>query len=232
MSNFKVAFAFIVGAAVGGFGAWCYLTKKYVKESEEDIQSVSDAYRNYQKVLEDKITKLEERLKEKDDCESSENVGKVEEKEEDVVASMRAANNTRYHDAVPMEKYHDYELDELDEEIDMNINEDARKVAKIARDSGYVPADDETYVISPDEFGEENRYSWVSYIYYADGILADDNGVIVDNVEEIVGDALDHFGEYEDDTVFCRNDAKRCDYEILKDLRCYSEVRKNLPPNM
>lgn len=88
------------------------------------------------------------------------------------------------------------------------------------------------YVISPDEFGELEGYTKISLSFYADGILADENGVIIDDIEEIVGDAIDHFGEYEDDSVFCRNDVKRCDYEILSDLRRYADVRKNLPPNM
>lgn len=88
------------------------------------------------------------------------------------------------------------------------------------------------YVISPDEFGELEDYTKVSLTYFADGVLADECGEIVDDVEEIIGDGLDHFGEYEDDSVFVRSDAKRCDYEILKNLRDFSDFKKkNFPPN-
>lgn len=87
------------------------------------------------------------------------------------------------------------------------------------------------YVISPDEFGEFDGYTQVSLTYFADGVLSDEYGAVVDNVEEIVGDALNHFGEYEDDSVFVRNDAKRCDYEILQDDRTFDEFLKTLPPN-
>lgn len=88
------------------------------------------------------------------------------------------------------------------------------------------------YVISPDEFGELEDYTKVSLTYFADGVLADECGEIVDDVEEIIGDGLDHFGEYEDDSVFVRSDAKRCDYQILKDLRDFSDFKKkNFPPN-
>lgn len=86
------------------------------------------------------------------------------------------------------------------------------------------------YVISPDEFGEIEEYTKVSLTYFADGVLSDEYGEVVDDVEEIVGDALNHFGEYEDDSVFVRNDAKRCDYEILKDLREFDEFLETLPP--
>lgn len=90
---------------------------------------------------------------------------------------------------------------------------------------------DVPYVISPDEFGEFEDYTKVSLSYYEDGVLADECGEEVDDVEEIVGDGLEHFGEYEEDSVFVRNDAKRCDYEILKVLRNFSDVkRKEFPP--
>lgn len=85
---------------------------------------------------------------------------------------------------------------------------------------------------TPGEFGELEDYTKVSLTYFADGILADECGEIVDDVEEIIGDGLDHFGEYEEDSVFVRSDAKRCDYEILKDLRDFSDFKKkNFPPN-
>lgn len=87
------------------------------------------------------------------------------------------------------------------------------------------------YVISPEEFGELDGYTPVSLTYFADGVLSDEYGAVVDDVEEIVGDALNHFGEYEEDSVFVRNDAKRCDYEILQDLRTFEEFLKTLPPN-
>ena len=47
---------------------------------------------------------------------------------------------------------------------------------------------------------------------------------IVDDIEETVGiDSLTHFGEYEDDSVFVRNDERKCDYEILLDDRDYED---------
>lgn len=85
------------------------------------------------------------------------------------------------------------------------------------------------YVISPEEFGEFDDYEKISLTYYADGVLADDNNEVVDDVEDIVGDALDHFGEYEDDSVFVRCDERKCDYEILLDQRTFSEVSDSNP---
>ena len=81
------------------------------------------------------------------------------------------------------------------------------------------------YVISPEDFGEHDDYETQSLDYYADGVLADNMGNVVEDVESMVGrDSLTQFGEYEDDSVHVRNDALKCDFEILRDLRDYSDV--------
>ena len=89
---------------------------------------------------------------------------------------------------------------------------------------------DEPYIISPEEFGEFDDYEKISLTYYADQILADDNDELVDDIEDVVGfDSLNGFGEYEDDSVFVRNDRLKCDYEILLDERMFSDVIKRKP---
>lgn len=75
----------------------------------------------------------------------------------------------------------------------------------------------EPYVISPDDFDAED-YDTNSFTYYADGVLTDDkdNPMDEDEIERTVGqDSLTHFGEFEDDSVFVRNDELKTDYEIL-----------------
>lgn len=81
------------------------------------------------------------------------------------------------------------------------------------------------YVIRPDEFDELDDYDVESLTYWSDGILTDDNDDVIENVDEVVGlESLTHFGEFEDDSVFVRNDRLKCDYEILIDYRSYSET--------
>lgn len=99
-----------------------------------------------------------------------------------------------------------------------------------AKESKREDVVDIPYVISPDEFGEMDGYGKISLTYFADGVLADEDNEPVDDIAEIVGDGLEHFGEYEEDSVFVRNDAKKCDYEILRDLRAFSDVVEDLPP--
>lgn len=79
-------------------------------------------------------------------------------------------------------------------------------------------------VILPREFEEIDEYDVVSLNYYADGVLADDMDEIVEDVENTVGDFKEHFGEYENDTVYVRNDRLKCYYEICADDRNYHDV--------
>lgn len=86
------------------------------------------------------------------------------------------------------------------------------------------------YVISPAEFAEEDDYEVYSLTYYADGVLADEQGNPIENVDDMVGrDSLNHFGEYEDHAVHVRNEAMKCDFEILRDLDKYCDAFRSGP---
>lgn len=89
---------------------------------------------------------------------------------------------------------------------------------------------DRPYVISPEEFGSNEDYETIDLTYYRDGVLTDDDNDPMDddNIEEVIGkDALNHFGEYEDDSVYVRNDHLQCDYAIILNQMRYTE---SVPP--
>lgn len=125
-----------------------------------------------------------------------------------------------------------------------SINEYASKVAKLdytayseKKEEKKEPENDSQddydgvpYVISPDEFGEIPEYAQISLSYFADGLVADDDYRILEDVEDVIGfDSLNHIGEFEDDSVHVRNDRLKCDYEILVDHRKYADVIKTRP---
>lgn len=104
-----------------------------------------------------------------------------------------------------------------------------------AEEKGNTPlvSEDGPYVISPEEFGSLEDYETISLTYYSDGVLADDLDYRVDNVDELIGiEALSRFGEYEDDSVFVRNDEHKVDYEILMDTRKYADVTRVISPGV
>lgn len=82
----------------------------------------------------------------------------------------------------------------------------------------------EPYTINPQEFGERIGFETKSWTCYADNIITNEIGEIIAEPENIIGDALSHFGEYEDDSVYVRNENYECDYEILKHDKTFDEV--------
>lgn len=85
--------------------------------------------------------------------------------------------------------------------------------------------DDNIEVIPPEDFGEYG-YKCESLTFYdIDKVLTLDDDTKITDVEKYVGpDALNTFGDYEDDSVFVRNHGMKTDFEILLDTRRYSEV--------
>jgi len=76
-------------------------------------------------------------------------------------------------------------------------------------------------IISPEEYGLIEDYELRSMTYYNNDVLTDENDNPILSTEEI-GDALRHFGEYEDDAVYVRNDELKTDYEILRSEKDYN----------
>lgn len=101
-----------------------------------------------------------------------------------------------------------------------------KEIAAVTRNDG-------PYVISPEEFGSNDDYETISLTYYSDGVVADDMDYRVEDLDEIIGiESLNRFGEYEDDSVFVRNDEMKIDYEILLDQRRYADVTRNPRPDV
>ena len=124
-----------------------------------------------------------------------------------------------------------------------------KEYVKMVEDNGYVPKTHmeeveeeiangelgdkdvyEPFIIRPDEYGELHAYETLSLNYYADGVLTDELDNPIEDVESLVpADFADHFGEYDDNAVFVRNDNLECDYEILRDLRKFTDVVGEYP---
>lgn len=88
------------------------------------------------------------------------------------------------------------------------------------------------YVIAPGEFGD-GEHELETLIYFEKNKkLTDDGYTPIGKPETIVGpDFASHFGDYEydQDTVYVRNNRLKTDYEILRDERDYYDVVKQNP---
>lgn len=101
---------------------------------------------------------------------------------------------------------------------------------KILNDNEYSSGEDKKeakdvekpYMITVDEYAELGDYNTESLYYFEDGVLTDESENIIDDVEDIVGEeAIAKFDEEEVDSVYVRNDARKTDYEILRDMGNY-----------
>lgn len=113
---------------------------------------------------------------------------------------------------------------EVEVNKDTKVNEYKNIVYKYDKGESEMRDEIGPYVILPEEFDEEG-YETISLTYYADGVLADEQNFPIEDIEDTVGnEALNSFGKYEDDSVYVRDDDKGIDYEILLDIRKYSEL--------
>lgn len=113
------------------------------------------------------------------------------------------------------------------------VRSEKKRYSEIIRNMGYsntekgdaddMRDEDHITVIPPDEFYDWEDYDKITLTYYADGVLADDQDGIVENPDDVVGsDFASHFGDYEDDSIFIRNDKYGACYEILRSYENYS----------
>lgn len=138
---------------------------------------------------------------------------------------------------------------ENDEEYANDVMVDSRydnkksitEYADILKNSGYVNNENEIkveeggaddmddiyapYVIVPEEFDTMDEWESKTLYYYSDGILADEDGNVITDIDDLVGDDFyEHFGDYEDDSVHIRNEELECDFEILRDEGSYYDA--------
>lgn len=120
--------------------------------------------------------------------------------------------NSRRNNVVSMERP---VQSDSDEELSNGIIDDPK-----GEHDGVAP-----YVISEEEFGEEDYDQKTLYWYYRDNILATDEDIEVEDKFTTVGDALEEFKKDRYiERVLVRNEQDETDYEILISEKHFYEV--------
>lgn len=191
----KNLLCFVAGAAIGSVVTWKLIEKKYKDLADEEIESVIETFKNRKpRITKDNVKETVEKV-----------INKYKEPKEIV------------EDIVTAERYSIENEEEIDEDDESNYT------VNVDNDDEVVTP----YVITPEEFGEYNEYGTKTLTYYADNVLTDeiDNPITSEEMITMIGpDALDHFGEYEDDSVYIRDEMNEMDYEILKSEKKFSEI--------
>ena len=125
------------------------------------------------------------------------------------------------------EKTYEEVKEEYEKIIDENeYNEDDAEDSYIIHDE-YPREERATkpYVIGPDLYSEDfHGFDKCVLVYWRgnDMLLTDEQEIM--DIETTIGrSSLEHFGEYESDTVFVRNERMGCDFEVLLEEGSYAE---------
>lgn len=90
------------------------------------------------------------------------------------------------------------------------------------------------YIIHQDEYAlSETGYQRVTFTYYEDDILVDEDEEPISDINDVVGLHNLRFGHgsEDEDVVFIRNDKRRLEIEIMRSREKYSESVLGLDPN-
>lgn len=213
MKNF---FTFVTGLVIGSVVTYVVVKDKFEKIAQEEIDSVKEVFgRRVEKEADKKVEKIAKKEVEK--------IRKEYNEYDNLTKNYTSYSKNETEENVE----EDEEVCEHDEyEVFCENNEDRVELDEIERASDY----DKPYIIEPQEFGALDGYSLITLYHYSDNVLADDCDELVEDLDDVVGeDYASHFGEYEDDCVYVRNDRLKADYEICRDLRKYSDVAWRSP---
>ncbi len=198
---------FALGAATGSLVTWYVIDKKYKKHADEEIAEMAEYYR-------EKLNSMNELAKDAEEDNRVIHSGKYPwGMNFDEVAQKEDPDKEKYEDLV-------------------SVYAEGKKVyeGNVVQEDGIVKVENfkdftKPYVIPPEEYGEFGN-AQKSLTYYSDFVLVDEDDDIIVDPEHLVGDALEHFGDYEDDSVHVRNEELETDFEILRSEKSFSEIHK------
>jgi len=189
-------FVLLTGVGIGSVATY-FITKKVLTERmENEIQSVKDAFYNIQE-------------------EEKKSIENLENKEKDADNAIKEYGNT---EGIKVDA--DSDNRKTDASSTSTSSEPVQPVQNVeGKDKKHlVPKEGEPYCISMDEVGESVdgvQYEIEYLTYYADGVLAYDDGEVIRHPDEVVGKGnLYHFGEFEPDMLYVRDPVEYTDYSI------------------
>lgn len=197
--NAKTIVAFILGAAAGVASSMLYFKTKYEQKADAEIQEIRDLYA--------KKTETEE--KKEDVPVTSHQVSKADDLH---VTARRVSEYTKY---IPKT-----ETDQTEEP------KDGIHVERIDFAPMKNPNPPKPYLIDSSDYGQDDNFDPLCWEWYTDGILANENDEIVDDIQEWIGDGLKVFAETEDNLFWVRNEKYGVDIEVARSGITYEKAQR------
>lgn len=189
---------FAVGAAIGSVATWYFVKTKYERIAQEEIDSVKEEFAKHTYVGPQDIDEAKT---------------EVEPKTEPIIVDGFtqgiSSEKKEYTDLIQGLGYRKYS------EIGASQSTNTPTVDATEGEGGPI-------VITPEEFGDKD-YKIVELTYWADNVVTDTKNKRIKDVESLLGNTLERFGEHEPDALHVRNDEKKIDFEILRDLKRYGD---------
>lgn len=213
----KVALAFSMGAGAGFAVANAYLKDRYKDIADEEIESVKSYYENkIEDLFEPEEKQPEKRTTKKNDSESTTKKNKITEKEKKEYEKLTESYST--------EDNKDTMVLPTEDDISNLIKEEMVFEGLIKDPSPDDDIPDEPYIITYDEYSEDNRnYDKLELLFYVnDGYLIDpDTDEPVELIDSIGVEASDIL-HYADSDMCFRNDRTCTDYLVTRVIGSYN----------
>lgn len=223
---------FTAGAAVS-FGVTYFVMKKHEEERvEAEVEDVREAYlRGLANMASENA--VEATVEPSDDISDNVTIDIEAANKARQIASENAKRKVdliSYSNIIHKQNYNVFTNPQTDVDTgDDNNDEDdtdeyVEEVDESPPKEGVI---EEPYIISQFEFiNGERFFDKTTLNYYDDGIVEEDlTEEIINHPEDVIGTAfVEHFGDFEDDVVFVRNEKLSTDYEIVRQYRNFAEI--------
>lgn len=109
-----------------------------------------------------------------------------------------------------------------EEEESVEDDSDYEEITKVER-----PKDPHIYEIEEEEYGELDEFETIECTLFSDGILADDDDGVIDDVGDVVGSFNLEVIDEENPIVYIRNEVRMIDFCIAYDTREYVKAMQD-----
>lgn len=198
---------FTLGVATGSTGTYFAVKKAIEARTDKEIESVVETFKERFDKMEAVLT--DEQKEKLGIYSTSKEILKDEPIEKNHPRLTEEKNKTQ--------NYYEEEMRKLGYSTGVDLSEKSDNNAECIAQIGSAP-----YVITEDEFGEFGNDE-ETLIFYADGVLATEDDDPIDDIEELIGNCLNEFGEY-DERLYVRNQEKEIDYIILRSEKLWSDI--------
>lgn len=211
---------FAIGGILGAGASFIFAKRKYEMKADQEI---AQARADFNVKLEELENQCGDLIKK---------IGEINSKTKGN-SPMEYIARSSNDDILEEEEEEIEEVDEPDEDDDEYFSQAKKKsdmiIKNIFDDYGSKSVsqnNSKPYVISPDEYGNNDEYNLETLYYTADGKIIDEANDEIDDIDGTIGyESLKHFGDYEEDALHVRNDTRMCDYEILLLLDTLEELK-------